>query len=203
MYDRGKVSFACEANLLIRQWEKDNPEAKANRFGADLLLPRSLFEPRARSSKSVDFKVVRHLAKVFRMSLTATAIRLVECGPLPAVLVCHGSSGREWFVRGAGIPKVLWPKDSPEPGTFAHDLLRNDSGEAAGEVSAGSWFDHWSAERYSLQEHSIRVGAGLVLSLLWWKQEKMLIDIDEYEERRAARRADGVWSSTDINEPDC
>ena len=29
-----------------------------------------------------------------------------------------------------------------------------------------------------------------VLSLLWWKTEKMLMDLDDYEERRAAKRWD-------------
>jgi hypothetical protein len=63
-----------------------------------------------------------------------------------------------------------------------------------GEVPAEAWFDHRIAERhYIIQEHSLRTSCGDVLSFLWWKNEQMLIDLDEYEERQADRRSDGRW----------
>jgi hypothetical protein len=40
-------------------------------------------------------------------------------------------------------------------------------------------------------EPSLRTNYGVVLTLLWWKNEKMLIAIEEYEEKRANRRSDG------------
>jgi hypothetical protein len=39
---------------------------------------------------------------------------------------------------------------------------------------------HRDSRNYSLQEDSIALGrTGLVLSLLWWKNEKQLLDLDE------------------------
>jgi hypothetical protein len=55
---------------------------------------------------------------------------------------------------------------------------------------ASAWFDHEIADRYRIREHSIRGYSGLVLSLLWWKDESMLIGLDDYDERNDARRSD-------------
>jgi len=76
MFDRGKMSlFSCEERLFVREWSKHNPESRANRYASDLLLPLSMFKPRTGKLKRIDFNAVKDLAKVFRMSMTATAIR--------------------------------------------------------------------------------------------------------------------------------
>jgi len=79
---------------------------------------------------------------------------------------------------------------APSHNTYAYDLLHG-SEESAGEgdVLAAAWFDHELAERHYIHEHSIRTSYGDVLSLLWWKDEKMLIALDEYEEQQASRRS--------------
>jgi Zn-dependent peptidase ImmA (M78 family) len=189
MFDRGKVSlFSCEEHVFVKEWSKNNPETRANRFASDLLMPAAMFKPRAATFKRVDFNAVRALAKAFTTSLTATAIRLVEHGPLPAMLVCSSADGVEWSVRGDG-KKPLWPQ-KPGPETYACDVLNAREDEASGDVLASAWFDHPIADRYQVHEHSIRVYQGLVLSLLWWRNETMLIHLDDYEEERDARRSD-------------
>jgi Zn-dependent peptidase ImmA (M78 family) len=189
MFDRGKVSlFSCEENLFVREWSKNNPETRANRYASDLLMPVAMFKPRATDLNRVDFDAVRSLARAFTTSLTATAIRLVEHGPRPAILVCSSPAGIEWSIPGEGT-KPLWPQ-RPGPDTYAHDVLNGREDEASGDVLASAWFDHPIADRYHLNEHSIRAYQGLVLSLLWWPNETMLIALDEYEEERAARRSD-------------
>jgi hypothetical protein len=62
--------------------------------------------------------------------------------------------------------------------------------DASGDVDASAWFDHPVAEGSYVHEHSIRSYQGSVLSLLWWRDESMLIKLDEYEEERAVRRTD-------------
>lgn len=192
MYDRGKVSFSCEANLLIKHWRKDDPESRANRFAADLLLPKTIFEPQARARRAVDFKNVDSLATIFQTSRTATAIRLVECGHLPAMLICYSSAGREWFVAGPEVPKCLWPPSQPDRNSYAFDVLYGEETEHLGEVQATAWFDHRRGEGRYIVEHSVRMNERLILSLLWWKQERMLIEIDNDEER-SDHRSDRLW----------
>jgi hypothetical protein len=188
MFDRGKVSlFSCEESVFVREWSRQNPEARANRYASDLLMPVGMFKPRAAALRRIDFNSVKALAKVFRTSLTATAIRLVEHGPLPAMLVCSSPAGVEWTVRQSGIK--LWAQ-RPGPYTCAYDILNGAESEASGEVPASAWFEHPIADRHQLHEHSIRAYQGLVLSLLWWRDESMLIELDQDEEDRDARRAD-------------
>lgn len=194
MYDRGKASFSCQEVQFVKEWSKHNPESRANSYASDLLLPVSLFKPMASSLKAMNFDVVRNLADAFNTSLTATAIRLVEYGPLPAMLVCYTDSGREWFVRGPDVPEKLWPPQQLPSSTYAFDLLKDSTErELKGEVSAKAWFDHRLADRYYVHEHSLQTGYGNVLALLWWKNERMLINIEEYEERQASRRSDRRW----------
>ena len=186
MFDRGKVSmFSCEENLFVKEWSRNNPETRANRYASDLLMPLFMFEPRAKLQKRIDFTAVKSLAKDFTMSLTATAIRLVEHGPLPSMLVCSSGDGVEWFVRSSGT-KALWPI-KPGRDTYAGDVIAGTEIEAAGDVPASAWFDDELAGRYQLYEHSIRAYNSLVLSLLWWRDETMLIKLDDYEEERDSR----------------
>jgi hypothetical protein len=43
----------------------------------------------------------------------------------------------------------------------------------------------------------LRTSYGVALTLLWWKNERMLISIEEYEEKRANRRSDRRWEDED------
>jgi len=191
MHDRGKVAFSCQERQFVKEWAIQNPEARANRYASDLLLPVPLFKPQAAALKTMDFDTARKLAAIFRTSVTATAIRLVEHGPLPAMIVCYGDSGRQWFVRQPSLPERLWPAQHLPPQTYAFDLFKaDDQRERRGEVPADAWFDHPTAEGRFIYEHSLRTSFGDVLSLLWWKDERMLIELDEYEEAQASRRSD-------------
>ena len=93
MRDRGKLAFACTEKVLVREWGDDNPERRANRYAADLLLPRKIFEARTRTMPAT-FESARALAKSFETSMTSTAIRLVELGSYPSMSVCSEGSGR-------------------------------------------------------------------------------------------------------------
>ncbi len=193
MRDRGLVAFACEEGQFVKEWSADNPETRANRYASDLLLPKNLFVPKAHG-QPITFATVDTLAADFQTSRTATAIRLVEHGPLPAMLVCTSPEKRQWFVRNPDLPRALWPVDRPGQGTYAHDLLAgSDENEFSGEVDSDQWVTHDKADRYRVYEHSVRSSGGLVLSLVWWRNEKQIIDLDEEEERHAARRADSSW----------
>ena len=131
------------------------------------------------------------LASMFQMSLTATAIRLIEYGSFPAILVCNDTSGRKWFSRGPAVPELVWPLDQPGVGTVAYDLLRGAGARGPTEVYADQWLKSTDARSYHLCEDSALVGPGLVLSMLWWRNERPLVELEDLSERRAARRSDG------------
>ena len=77
MKDRGQNAFGCSKSQMNSEWTGNNAETRANRFASDLLLPLSMFVPIAKG-RSITLETVIYLAGVFRMSRTATAIRLVQ-----------------------------------------------------------------------------------------------------------------------------
>jgi Zn-dependent peptidase ImmA (M78 family) len=183
MMDRGKVaSFVCAEKVFATEWVNDNPERRANKYAADLLLPPFMFEPLAKN-RDITFETVESLAREFQTSLTATAIRLVELGSFPAMIVCNEQEKRRWFIKGPDVSEVLRPRDVPGAYTCAYELLRGSKAqEGPTDVQADGWIVHPQAHRYSIREHSRSIGYGIVLSLLWWKDERQLLDLEENDD---------------------
>jgi Zn-dependent peptidase ImmA (M78 family) len=177
MCDRGKVAFACNESSF-GEWDRHGPEQWANRYAGDLLLPSFMFKPRAHGHPPT-FATVKSLADAFETSLTATAIRLVELGSFPSMLVCNGPTGRRWFIRSPILPAKIWPLSRPGRGATAARLLEEAGAMVvATEVDADDWIENPVCD-YCVFEDSFRVTNGLVLSLLWWKDESPLLDEDE------------------------
>jgi len=182
MCDRGKIAFACTDRSFTREWSDDNPERRANQYATELLLPEKMFSPRVKN-RELTFGTARDLADLFETSVTATAIRLVQLGSFPAMIVCHDRAGRRWFRRGPDVPDVLWPHDRANPRTIAYDLLQGKaSSPGSVDVAADGWFAHRDAHRYAIREDSIRITDDFVLSLLWWKDEQQLLDLDDEDD---------------------
>src|SRR5581483_6707791 len=138
-------------------WSAENPETRANRFASDLLLPPRMFRPRAKGL-TVTFQSVRQLAETFTTSLTATAIRLVEYGELPAILVCNGPHKREWYVATGEVKGKIWLENRPLRGSIAEALQRGDRSDiSAREVRSDAWFGHRNAANHWIHEDSIVV----------------------------------------------
>ena len=68
------------------------------------------------------------------------------------------------------------------PRTIAYDILR-DNVPASGsvDVAADGWFGHRDAGRYAVREDSVRISSESVLTLIWWKDERQLLDLEEDE----------------------
>ncbi len=191
MRDRGQVAFQCEYKNLTRDWASSlsNPETRANQFASDLLLPVSMFRPHSKGMP-VTFESVRQLATTFQMSLTATAIRFVEHGWLPSMLVCVTDGGKAWFVADSAIRGKFWPLDRPGENTAAQALRSNKLVNGPRNIRCDQWINHPKAYKYWIKEDSIALWDGTVLSLLWWEDEQQILDQEQYEERRFAERSD-------------
>jgi len=191
MNDRGQNAFGCLDSQIDSEWTANNAETRANRSASDLLLPVAMFAPLAKG-RPMTLETVGDLGAVFRMSQTATAIRLVNHGSFPAMLIYYAQGQRKWFLRpSSDIPTSLWPPEQPDPHSLAAGLLANKFTDSkAGDVRADRWFEHDKAEKYHIHESCFRTGPDSILVLLWWEDEQQLIDIAEEEELRASRRSD-------------
>lgn len=176
MMDRGTAAFMCNVDDLRAAWGfRQDPESRANRFAADLLMPSRLFIKEA-GKRPVTFETADSLSEIFGTSRTATAIRLVELSPHAAMIACYGVAGRKWFSRGQDVPDYIWPREDLDYNTQAFSLLYGEDHETRPVlVNAGSWTNYRYADGYKVMEHSVKIG-GEVISLIWWKDRAMLAD---------------------------
>ena len=159
-----------------------NAEVRANEFSADLLMPRFLFEPRARRG-AVTIDTVQLLAQEFQTSLIATAIRVAELCGRPALVACYDKTGRRWFRRSRDLPAAFWPVRELQPDSEAYDLLSREARAGAKSrpslTPADLWIDQKDAGDYGVIEQSVVIADGTVLTLLWWKNERQIVELDD------------------------
>jgi Zn-dependent peptidase ImmA (M78 family) len=172
MHDRGVASFTC-GKVEFQSWDAASPETRANNYAADLLLPKSMFVPRA-VNRPITLATTSELANTFQTSLTSTAIRLVECGGKPSVVVYTTAQGIRWSRRNRDVPFPVKVRDSVDSDSVAYDILRGKGAPGPTDVAASSWFIDYHAARHSVREDSQKVWDG-VLTLLWWPDESHLL----------------------------
>lgn len=183
MRDRGKTIVSCQQQDFRRPWGyeyRKDPESMANEYASDLLMPEFMFKPAA-INRPMTFDTVEKLKDKFLTSRTATAIKLIKCGSFPAMLVCHSRGGRKWYSRGDDIPDYLHPHRDLSPDTNAFGLLYGEEERFNRPLisDAYTWINWPSCEGYKIHEHSIKVAEDEVLTMLWWKDEKQLIELIE------------------------
>lgn len=191
MRDRGTAAFLCKDSMLDGEWSEENPEKRANRFASDLLMPPKMFRPLAKDLP-ITFATVLQLSAIFKTSLSATAIRLVEYGSYPAMVICSGTEGRKWYVPSSNVERRLWPLDRPGQWTHASGILSGKSRPSGPhDVRADEWVKNFRADQYWIKEDTIMWSGGTTLSLIWWEDERQLVDLDNYEEESGSWRSDG------------
>jgi hypothetical protein len=175
-HHRGK-RLVCKVEEY-RPRDITSPECVADGYAADLLMPHYLFKPLAREQGKLSFKAVDALVETFNVSRTATAIRLVECGLHPAFVICHTSKGRKWFARSPVVPKKWFPRDELDADSFAFGVQfgNHPDDPMPRKVGADAWFDRWDADRYTVQEQTVRASRGETLTIVTITDAKMLDD---------------------------
>lgn len=191
MRDRGQSAFGCSNGQMDSEWSSNNAETRANRFASDLLLPVKMFS-RLAHCKSITIESVINLATAFRMSKTATAIRLVEHGSYPAIIVYFEGGEKRWsFAKKGDVPYYMKPASRVGDHTVTARMFSNPCiAEDSDDTRADHWFDIDRSERYYVRESCFRTGPDSVATLLWWEDEKQLIDLADAEERRESQRFD-------------
>jgi Zn-dependent peptidase ImmA (M78 family) len=179
MRDREKIRFSCTEQAIQSEWGPFNAEHGANQYAADLLLPKSMFIPAAKDMP-LTLDSAAELGLTFQTSLTATAIHLLRYGSFPGMLVYTENGKRKWFIRGEDVPDCLWPHDMPTAATYAAELINRDrQASSPAAIQADGWINHPRSRWYEVMEHSVRISRAGILTMLWWKDEKQLLDLNE------------------------
>jgi hypothetical protein len=158
-----------------KEYDPLDPERQADRFSADLLMPDYLFRPVAASFKKMTLDGAETLSNMFDVSLTAAAVRLLELGPAPAMLVCHGPQGRRWFKRHRDLPETFFPPKELDRETYAKDVMDGKIDRSGiRKAGAEAWTDRYGASEFEVTEQTFRIGEDSILTMVWWHDERQI-----------------------------
>lgn len=85
--------FQCSSDDML-SWEDKNIEAEADLFASFLLMPLNDF--RSQLTQDTDIEVLRHCADRYGVSLTAAALKWIECTEDSAVLILSRDGFMKW-----------------------------------------------------------------------------------------------------------
>jgi len=176
-HHRGK-SFACRTEDIgnyAGTGSVGEAEKVADKYSANLLLPRYIFTEVVKDFKQPTFETIFAIADIFNVSKTCTALRYVDHGNHPCMLVCYTQNGRKWFRASKDVPRKLFPHNQLDHETEAIEVLFKKKDKTNRVTASGdSWFNWRQADRYEVCEETVRFTEGETLTLLTWKNEKML-----------------------------
>lgn len=173
MHDRGKANFRC-VKADFNKWGDPSPEALANQYAVDLLLPKTMFIPRG-AGRPFIHETVSELARTFQMSRTATAIRFLDLADRAMAIVFSVGGRIKWARRNPHVPMPVKLLDQITYDTVAYDVARGAASPGPTEVSAAAWFSDYHAAKHSVLEDSDDAAGG-VLTLLSWPNEGHLLE---------------------------
>ena len=167
----GQLQKACTSKDM-RSWYKKSIETEANFFASELILPTDLVGGMC-DVRDVDFEPVKKIAKIFRTSLTATAMKFVQLNSEKCAFVYSEAGKILWSCKSPDWRPFIQRGKVLDKGTEAHSFFKGDELEKEPvEVRASSWFDNDNADEY-IVEHSIGSHQfDAVYSLLWIRPER-------------------------------
>lgn len=175
-FHRGRLMVCRSDDIGNHAKVASSAEKRADQYAADLIMPIYLFHPAMRAFSELSFNTIRKIADIFDVSVTASAIRLIDSGEYPAILICHGHNGRKWFSRSSLVPARWFPRSELQPESSAFNTLfgQRPSDSRIRCVGADAWFDRYDAHKFEIYEQTYRISDNEILSILVLEDEEML-----------------------------
>ncbi|MDP2374404.1 ImmA/IrrE family metallo-endopeptidase [Reyranella sp.] len=166
-FHRGQI-LLCSSKDVENPGSPLNPERQADDFASDLILPGYMLRPVLQKERRVTLSFARDVGNAFDASVTATLLKIVKSNQFPLVVACYSAAGRRWWARADMVPGWWFPKRDLDDQTFAHELLSGRSSEDRfpRKIGADAWFDFRQCDRFEVQEQSMSLPNGEVLSVL-------------------------------------
>lgn len=172
-HHRGRILFCGPSDIGSQSNGPLNPERQADAFASDLILPGYLVRPAIAKMAKLNLASAREIAEEFKVSLTATLIRILNDNSFPMLLVCHGKDRRRWFKRADMVPQWWFPRDDLDSDTFAFEILHGKAKEDTfpRKNGAGAWFEFRNVDRFEIFEQSFPLPNDEVLTVLTIPQD--------------------------------
>ncbi len=183
--------FKCKQEYF-ELWLNKNPvvEREANLFASELLMPKHMFVKEANGMEP-NLDSMESLACLFSTSLTATALRFLDCTFEPCAVVCSQEGVIRWCKNTEAFGRRISWGQILNKNTYAYDFFHGAALPSdPQEVLASAWFpDSRMTQNATIQEHSLGMTSyGTVLTLLWVKD---LIDSERDEDADDCFTPDG------------
>lgn len=170
-----KSHFNDLEQSIIRPYNNKGIEEEADNFAAELLFPSMLFAKAIKSSgcNLPDFNLIRFLSEGFNMSITATAMKLVNSGIFSLALIACEENRIKWFKRDKMFPffiKSIGTKLDPDSsaGKFFH---RGEIDDSPQELPADTWVTNATDKDYLIEHSYFSVINNFALSIIWVKDD--------------------------------
>jgi Zn-dependent peptidase ImmA (M78 family) len=175
--DQQDISSPCTKEK-IENWNEElyRPELEANRFAAEILMPRESVSEYLRIEPSMDS--VKSISAVCGTSLTASAFRLINLTSFRAAIVWSQNSRVMWHRSSGDFIRWIRKGDLSDT-TFAADCFKNRPVPRQLEpVPASAWlFENGLGDGVRIWEHSVSLpNYDAVLSLLVMREAVEAID---------------------------
>lgn len=163
------IQRVCSNNDMIN-WYQNNQETQANFFASELLLPSKLVKRRC-DVKNIDLRPVREIAKDFRASLTATAIKFVRLCPEKCAIIYSIDGKIKWFYKSDSFWPFIRKDKRIDKRTAAYDFFAGKPMDKEPiDVDGDAWVESSGVDE--IMEHSLASSKyGAVISMLWIKQD--------------------------------
>ena len=134
--------WLCEPETMMFWYRARPEELEANAFAAEILMPTNVFKGQCKRG-DLNLEAIEGLARDFRTTLSATAIRYADIGPhVCAVVMCHRGQ-IQWFHKAPDfrwrIREIRTPIDEV---TCAADFFsRGIKGKQIDDIPALAWLE--------------------------------------------------------------
>lgn len=164
----GTQLILCDEEDMHIWKDSKTREIEANEFAASLLMPQEIFIEFIKTGQPT-FQVINEIAKEFRTTLTATALRYIDFSKEPCALVVSKEGVIKWYRKSDSFNFHVKVGEKLNFDTLAFDFFDGmDLPQAPDCVPARAWLAGKIDEEPDLVEQSISLGSyGVVLSLLW------------------------------------
>lgn len=164
----GTQLILCNEDDMHIWKESKVQEIEANEFAASLLMPQEIFIRFIRIGQPTMDMIIK-LAKEFRTTLTATALRYVGFTKEPCALVVSKDGYIKWYGKSDCFNFHVKVGEKLSFDTYAFDYFDGvNLPKEPDSVPAHAWLTGDIDEEAELFEQSLSLGNyGVVLSLLW------------------------------------
>ena len=151
-------------------WYQSSQETQANFFASELILPTMLVSQRC-DVGTVSIDAIKTIAKDFRSSLTATAIKFVRLCPEKCAVVYSANGKIKWFYKSSDWWPFIRRDRKLDKRTLAYDFFAGEAMESEPqEVDDDAWIESKGIDE--IVEHSVASAQyGFVLSILWLRPD--------------------------------